>query len=99
MNNMQAMLQQAKKIQNEMVKEKEKIDEKNFIGKSSFVEVTLKGTKKLTKVKINQESLEKEDIEMLEDMLIVAINDAMDQIDSEIEKNLGKYTQGMPGLF
>ena len=38
-------------------------------------------------------------MEMVQDMIIVAINDAMKQIDKEIDKRMGKYTQGMPGLF
>lgn len=97
--NIQSMMKQAQKIQDEMLKEKEKIDQKDFIGKSSFVEVILKGNKTISNVKINQEKLEKEDIEMLEDMLVVAINDAMKQIDIEVDEKLGKYTKGMPGLF
>lgn len=97
--NIQAMMKQAQKIQNDMVLEKEKIDQKDFIGRSSFVEATLKGNKTISNIKINQEKLEKEDIEMLEDMLVVAINDAMKQIDEEVDQKLGKYTKGMPGLF
>ncbi len=97
--NIQSMMKQAQKIQDEMLKEKENIDQKDFIGKSSFVEVILKGNKTISNVKINQEKLEKEDIEMLEDMLVVAINDAMKQIDIEVDEKLGKYTKRMPGLF
>lgn len=97
--NIQSMMKQAQKIQGEMLKEKENIDQKDFIGKSSFVEVILKGNKTISNIKINQEKLEKEDIEMLEDMLVVAINDAMKQIDIEVDEKLGKYTKGMPGLF
>ena len=44
-------------------------------------------------------SIEKEDIEMLEDMIQVTINDIMKQIEKETENKMGKYTQGMPGLF
>jgi hypothetical protein len=82
-----------------MMGEKEKIDNEIFIGKSSFVTVSVKGTKQIEKIQIDNENLEKEDIEMLEDILVVAINDAMNQIDKETEKRMGKYTQGMPGLF
>lgn len=97
--NIQSMMKQAQKIQSEMLKEKEKIDQKDFIGKSSFVEAILKGNKTISNIKIDQEKLEKEDIEMLQDMLVVAINDAMKQIDIEVDEKLGKYTKGMPGLF
>lgn len=97
--NIQAMMKQAQKLQNDMMTEKNKIDNKEFVGKSSFVTVTLKGTKEVESIKIEQEELDKDDIEMLEDLIMVAINDAMKQIDNEVEQNLGKYTKGMPGLF
>ena len=42
---------------------------------------------------------DEDDIEMLEDMVMIAVNDAMKQVDREIEDKMGKYTQGMPGLF
>ena len=57
------------------------------------------GNKKINKVKINFEDLEKDDIEILEDMIVTAINDAMNQIDKETESKMGKFTNGMPGLF
>ena len=97
--NIQAMMKQAQKLQKDMLKEKEEINNTTFEGKSSFVNVKVKGNKKIESIKIDADSMEKEDIEMLEDMLLVAINDAMKQIDDMTEKKLGKYTQGMPGLF
>ena len=98
--NIQAMMKQAQALQRDMLKAKKEIDEKEFVGESSLVKITLLGTKEVKSVKIDSSSdLEKDDIEMLEDMLLVAINDAMKQIDKETEKKLGKYTQGMPGLF
>ena len=97
--NIQAMMKQAQKLQNDMLKEKQQIDEKIFEGKSSLVTVKVKGTKEITEVKINAESLEKDDIEMLEDMILVAVNEANHKIDVETEEKMGKYTKGMPGLF
>jgi len=97
--NMQAMLKQAQKIQKEMMQAKEEIDAKVFVGKSSLVSAEVSGDKKILKVKINSENLEKDDIEMVEDMIVVALNDALTQIDQETEEKMGKYTQGMPGLF
>lgn len=97
--NLQAMMKQAQKMQKDMMKEKEAIDEMTFEGKSSIVSVEMKGTKEVTKVKIDAESMEKEEIEMLEDMIQIAVNDAIKQIDKETESKLGKYTKGMPGLF
>ncbi len=97
--NIQAMMKQAQQLQKDMTRAKNEIDETTYTGKSSFVTVTMKGTKEVTSVKIDSEELTKEDIEMLEDMLVVAINDANKQIDADVDSKLGKYTKGMPGLF
>ena len=97
--NIQAMMKQEKKLQKDMMKAKEEIDNTVFTGKSSFVTVEVKGTKEVQKVKVDAEQIDKDDIEMLEDMIQVAINDANKQIDEETERKMGKYTKGMPGLF
>ena len=82
-----------------MMKVKDEIDNTDFIGESSLVKVTLKGTKEVVKVEINAEdSLDKDDIEVLEDMIVVAINDANKKIDDMTEKKMGKFGN-IPGLF
>lgn len=97
--NMQAIMQQAQKMQKEVMKAKKEIDETVFTGKSSNVTVEVYGSKKIKSVKINYESLDKEDIEMVEDLILVATNDAIDQIENVTEQKLGKYTNGMQGLL
>lgn len=97
--NIQAMMKQAQKMQKDMMNSKEEIDNMTFEGKSSFVTVEMKGTKEITKVTINAESLESDEIEMLEDMILVAVNEASKKVDQTTEEKMGKYTQGMPGLF
>ena len=97
--NIQAMMKQAQKMQKDMLNAKGEIDAKIYEGKSSFVTAKLKGTKEVIEIKIDNEDLSKDDIEMLQDMIVIAINDAMKQIDKETEEKLGKYTQGIPGLF
>ena len=97
--NMQAMLKQAQKLQKDMLKEQNEIQNKEFVGKSSLVTIVAMGNKKIKSVKIDAEELLKDDIEMLEDMIMVALNDCINQIDNETENKLGKYTQGMPGIF
>lgn len=96
--NMQAMLRQAQQMQKEMLKAKEEIDSSEFVGESSFVKVTLKGDKTVKQVKIDAESLDKDDIEALEDMIVVAVNDANKKIDAETQKKMGKFGN-IPGLF
>ena len=97
--NIQAMMKQAQALQKDMLKTKKEIDEKEFVGESSLVKITLLGTKKVKSVKIDSSSdLEKDDIEMLEDMIMVAFNDATKKIDEETEKKMGKFAN-IPGLF
>ena len=88
--NLQALMKQAQSMQNKLMNAKNEIDKKEFKGKSELVEVTMNGKKKVISVKINKETnLEKDDIEILEDMLVLAINDAVDKIDKEINEKLG----------
>lgn len=97
--NIQAMMKQAQKLQKDMMNVKEEIDSKEFIGESSLVKVTLKGTKEIVKVEIDKSNtLDADDLEMLEDMIMVAVNEAMKKIDEETEKKMGKFGN-IPGLF
>ena len=96
--NMQAMLKQAQDMQKDMLKIKEEIDNTEFIGESSLVTVVLKGTKDLVSVKINADSLDSDDIEALQDMIVVAVNQANKKIDDMMEKKMGKFGN-IPGLF
>lgn len=97
--NIQAMMRQAQQLQKKMMEDKKAIDEKVFEGKSSLVTVTMTGDKKTKSVKINADELNVDDVEMLEDMVMLAFNDVMSKIDKETNDKMGKYTQGMPGLF
>lgn len=97
--NMQAMLKQAQALQKDMLKIKDEIDSTEFVGESSLVKVTLKGTKEAVKVEIKlDEDFDKEDLEALEDMIVLAINDANKKIDAMTEKKMGKFGN-IPGLF
>ena len=73
--NMQAMLKQAQALQKDMMKIKNEIDETEFVGESSMVKVTMKGTREAVKVEIDfEDSLDKDDIEMLQDLILTATN-------------------------
>ena len=97
--NMQAMLKQAQALQKDMMKVKEEIDQTDFVGESSLVKVTMKGTKEVAKVEIQAEdSMDKDDIEMLQDMIVVAINDANKKVDKMMESKMSKFGN-IPGLF
>ena len=100
--NPQAMMKQVQKIQKEMMKTQEEINNTEFEGKNSLVTIILDGQKKLKKIQLNIESFDTEDIEMLEDMIVVAHNEAIEKIDKVTEEKMGAYTKGLPsipGLF
>ena len=89
--NMQMMMQQAQRMQREIMKKKEEIDNKLFPGKYEWVEVVFNGKKEIQSIKINKEEIKSDDKDMLEDMIMLAIKDAMEQIDKETETKLGQY--------
>lgn len=97
--NIQAMMKQAQTLQRDMLKIKDELDKTEFIGESSLVKVVVLGTKKVIKVEIqNKEDLNNDDLEILEDMLMVALNDAFKKVDDTTEKKMGKFGN-IPGLF
>ncbi|MGI6329454.1 MAG: YbaB/EbfC family nucleoid-associated protein [Bacilli bacterium] len=98
--NLQTMMKQAQKMQEEVLKEKEIINKKVFYGKKSFIEVEVNGEKKLLKLKIDKNiDLKGQDKEILEDMIVVAVNDALNKVDKEIATKMGKYGSGLSGLI
>lgn len=97
--NMQAMIKQAQKLQKDMMNTQEEIHKMSFIGKASNVSVTINGSGEVTEVKFDMDELEKDDLEMLQDMTMLAFNDAKKQLDKTTEEKMGPYTKGMPGLF
>jgi len=98
--NMQALMKQAQGLQKDMTKAKEEIDKTEFIGENALVKVKTNGAKEVLSIEIDKVNpLEIEDIEMLEDMIIIAINNAFKQVDKMTEEKMGKFSQGMPGLF
>lgn len=97
--NMQAMMQQAQRLQREIMKKKEEVEKKLFPGKYEWVEVVFNGKKEMQSIKINKEDgVDKDDLEMLEDMILLATKDAMKQIDDATEKALGQYAS-LSGLM
>lgn len=100
--NMQAMLKQVQKMQKDMTKAQEEINNTEFTATNSLVTIVMTGNKKVKSVKINAEELDKDDVEMLEDMILVATNDVLSQIEKTTEEKMGAFTKGMPnipGLF
>lgn len=98
--NMQAILKQAQSLQKDMMKIKEELDKMEFTSVSSFVTVKVNGKKEVLSVKISPDTdFEVSDMDILEEMIQVAMNDAFTQVDKETEKKMGKYSSMMPGMF
>lgn len=97
--NMQAMLRQAQNMQKEMMKTQNEINNMSFVGENGFVKVTMTGSKRVLSVEIKNNELNSSDIELLQDMILVAVNNVLEQIDKITEEKMGKYTRGLPGLF
>lgn len=99
--NMQALMKQAQAMQRDITKLKGEIDSSIFEGKSSLVSVSVKGTKEVVEVKISPEAKEvvSDDVSMLEDMIVLALNDAFSKVDKETSEKMGKYSNMMPGLM
>ena len=97
--NIQALMKQAQSLQKDMMKAKDEIDKMEFTAESSFVTVKVNGKKEVLKVTIiPDEDFSIEDMDMLEDMVQVAINDALSQVDKATEQKMGKFAN-VPGLF
>lgn len=98
--NMQALMQQAQKMQKEMTKKKEELNKKNFNGTSELVDVVITGDMKVVSVNIkNKESITVDDLEVIQDMTVIAINDAIGKVKAENENILGAYGSQFGGLF
>ena len=96
--NMNQILKQAQAMQKDMMKTQEEVGKMTFTASKDLVTVEVNGNRKVTKVTLS-EDIDTDDIEMLEDMIMIATNDALSQAEAEMEKRLGKYSKGMPGLF
>ncbi|MBR1385762.1 MAG: YbaB/EbfC family nucleoid-associated protein [Bacilli bacterium] len=98
--NIQAIMKQAQSLQKDMQKQEEEIEKTTFDGESALVKVKVNGKKEILSVEIqNKDNLEKDDLEILEDMIMVAINNAFKKVDDLREKKMSKYSNMMPGLF
>lgn len=103
MKNMNQMMKQVKKMQEQMEKAQEELGNKTVEGTAGggVVTVTVTGHKQVVAVNIEPEAVDPDDVEMLQDLILAAINDAMSQVEELASEDLGKLTGGMniPGLF
>lgn len=101
--NMQNMIKQAQKMQAEITSVQEEIENNTFTATTGggAVEITMNGRKQVQSLNIKPEVVDKDDVEMLQDLLISAINECVKQIEETSEERMSAVTGGVsfPGLF
>ena len=98
-NNMASLMKQAQKMQKQMEDATKELEEKEMTATAGggVVEITGSGKREVTKVKIDPEAVDPDDVEMLEDLIMAATNEAMRKIDEYSQNTMGKITGGLGG--
>ena len=101
--NQAAMMKQAQKMQQEMLRMQAEQEAKTFTAKAGggMVAATVNGKHDMVNLEINPEAVDPDDVEMLQDMIIAAVNEAMRAADTEAANNMSRLTGGLNlgGLF
>jgi DNA-binding YbaB/EbfC family protein len=97
------MMKQAQKMQQEMLRMQEELENKTYSATTGggMVTATVNGKHEVVDLKINPEAVDPDDVEMLQDMVIAAVNEAMRTADAEASNNMSRLTGGLNlgGLF
>ncbi len=95
--NMNNLMKQAQKMQRQMEENQKELEIKEFTAAAGggAVEVTVSGKKEITKVKLSQEVVDPDDIEMLEDLIMAAANEALRKMEEESQSAMSKLTGGL----
>jgi nucleoid-associated protein EbfC len=103
MGNMQNMMKQMQKMQKKMAEAQEELGEKRLEGTAGggMVTVVVTGHKEIVDVQIKQDVVDPDDVEMLQDLVLAATNDALKKADELTNSTMGQFTKGMnlPGMF
>lgn len=98
--NIQQIMKEAQKMQKQLEKTQNDLKNNNYEGKSGLVHIVINGNKEVISVSIDKSSsIDSEDVSMLEDMIVVAFNEAVKKVDADKEQKLGKYGSGLAGLM
>lgn len=99
--NMNNLMKQAQRMQRQMEESQKELEEKEFTSTAGggAVEVTITGKKEITKVKLSPEVVDPDDIEMLEDLIVAATNEAIRKVEELSQETMSKITGGLGGGF
>ena len=100
MGNMNNLMKQAQRMQRQMEEQQKALEEKDFTAAAGggAVEVTVTGKREVTKVHLAEEVVDPDDIEMLEDLIMAATNEALRKVDEASAATMSKLTGGIGGL-
>lgn len=98
--NMNNLMKQAQKMQKQMEENQKALEEKEFTASAGggAVEVTISGKREIQKVTLKEEVVDPDDIEMLEDLIVAAVNEALRKVDEESGAAMAKLAGGLGGL-
>ncbi|MDV6379411.1 YbaB/EbfC family nucleoid-associated protein [Sporosarcina sp. GW1-11] len=103
MGNMQGMMKQMQKMQKKMAEAQEKLGEERMEGTAGggMVKVIVSGHKEVLEVIIDPEAVDPEDVEILQDLIVIATNEAIAKAEEISNSTMGQFTKGMnlPGMF
>ena len=99
--NMQQLMRQAQKLQEQMAKTQEELDTREYTAQAGggMVMVAVTGKRELKSIEIKPECVDPEDVELLQDMILAAVNEALRAGEQAREAELGKVAPGMGGMF
>jgi len=99
--NMQQLMKQAQKMQQDMMKAQQELEEQEYTVSSGggVVTVTVNGSKEVKSIKIAPEVVDPDDVEMLEDLVLAAVREAMEAAEKDAQAKMGKLTPNLPGMF
>ena len=99
--NMANLMKQAQRMQRLTASQQKELEAKEFTATAGggAVEVTVSGKREVLGVKLAEEVVDPEDIEMLQDLIVAATNEALRQVEEESGAAMSKLTGGMPGMF
>ena len=98
--NMNNLMKQAQKMQKQMEENQKALEEKEFTATAGggAVEVTVSGKREIVKVKLSEEAVDPDDVEMLEDLIVAATNEALRQAEEAAASTMSALTGGLGGL-
>lgn len=98
--NMSNLMKQAQRMQRQMEEKQKELESKEFVATAGggAVEATVSGKKEILKLKLSEEVVDPEDMEMLQDLIMAAVNEALRNVDEAGEELMGKMTGGLGGL-